>query len=103
MAKPKTLAHKRALSRSLKGRDSHFKGKRHTIDSKQKISVGKSTYGMNFEKADKIRQDFSRGMARKDIAKKYKITYGIAKDVILNASWVRSKPIARATKPGVDF
>lgn len=103
MGKPKSLKHKQALSRSLKGRKSNFKGKRHTIESKKRISVGKSKYGMTFEKADQIRHDSIRGIARKDIAKKYNVSYGVVKDVILNASWLRPKPIARATKPGVDF
>ncbi len=103
MGKPKTLEHKQALSRSLKGRESHFKGKRHTINSKKRISLSKSLYDMNFDKADQIRHDSIRGIARKDIAKKYNVTYGIVRDVILNASWVRPKPIARATKPRVDF
>ena len=69
MTKPKTIAHKQALSRSLTGRPGKFKGKKHTFKAKQKISIGKSKYNMNFEKADQIRADFNRGMSRKNIAK----------------------------------
>lgn len=103
MGKPKTLAHKQALSRSLKGRTSHFKGKRHTIESKKRISVGKSKYEMTFEKARTIRSEVAQGQTRKDVARKYGVTYGIVRDVVLGNSWTDIKPIARATKPGIDF
>ena len=87
----------------IKGKIGKFKGKNHSLKSRQQISISKSLYGLTFEIADKIRQDANRGVARKDIAKKYEITYSIVRDIILNNSWVRSKPIARATKPEVDF
>ena len=103
MAKPKTLAHKQALSRSLKGRDSHFKGKRHTIDSRKKISVGKSKYGMTFDKARTIRSEVAQGRTRKDVARKYGVTYGVVRDIVLGNSWIDVKPIAHASKPAIDF
>lgn len=100
---PKSEAHRKAMSEANMGRPGYFKGKTHSLKSRQQISLSKSLYGMTFEKADKIRHDAIGGTARKDIAKKYKVTYGIVRDIILNNSWVRPKPIAKAIKPGVDF
>jgi len=87
----------------IKGDIGKFKGKTHSLKSRQQISISKSHYGLTFEKADQIRQDANRGLARKAIAEKYGITYNIVRDIVLNNSWVRFKPIARATKPEVDF
>ncbi len=103
MAK-KSEGHKKAISDSMKGMSGNFKGKTHTTESRRQISLSKSSYGMTFEKADKIRQEAARGVSRKKIANKYEVTYGIVRDIILENSWVSATPpIARATKPGVDF
>ncbi len=101
--KPKSEAHRKAMSESRKGCVGTFTGKTHSLKTRQQISISRSLYGMTFEKADQIRHDAIKGIARKEIALKYSITKGIVSDVIRNVSWVRPKPIARATKPNVDF
>lgn len=101
--KPKSEAHRKAMSEANMGRTGYFKGKTHSLKSRQQISLNRSLYGMTFEKADQIRHDAIKGIPRKDIVKKYKITHSIVSDVVRNISWVQPKPIAQASKPAVDF
>lgn len=102
--KPKSEAHKKALSESRKGCVGTFTGRTHTQTSRQQMAISRSEYNMTFEKADKMRQDVSRGIKRKIVAVKYNVSYGVVCDVIRNNnSWVRPKPIAKAIKPRVDF